>query len=219
MYAFEQHEIFEIEVLDQLKKAGFLGSLVFGGGTMLRLCHELPRYSVDLDFWFSRKTAYKVFFKKLGHWLGAHYELSDIKDKHATLLYEIRGGGRERKLKLEIRKEVLDRGLESKIAFSNYAAKQILVTALSLEESAKRKLLAARERTEIRDFFDLEFLLRKGALKIPKKEKARLIDKIRHFTKNDYRVILGSLLEKDLRDHYAKHGFTYLLNAIEEGVG
>ena len=51
MNIFEKHEIFEIEVLEKLKNARLLDSLVFGGGTMLRLCHELKRYSVDLDFW------------------------------------------------------------------------------------------------------------------------------------------------------------------------
>jgi len=44
-------ERFELEVLDRLKRGRFLERLVFGGGTMLRLCHGLNRYSVDLDFW------------------------------------------------------------------------------------------------------------------------------------------------------------------------
>jgi predicted nucleotidyltransferase component of viral defense system len=61
MDILEKHEVFEIEVLDRLNSAKLLDPLVFGGGTMLRLCHELNRYSVDLDFWFVRKTAQKVF--------------------------------------------------------------------------------------------------------------------------------------------------------------
>ncbi len=51
---FHPHEVFEIEVLDRLQRARVLENLVFGGGTMLRLCHELNRYSVDMDFWFIR---------------------------------------------------------------------------------------------------------------------------------------------------------------------
>lgn len=50
MDTFQQHEVFEMEVLDRLKRANALAPLVFGGGSMLRLCHELNRYSVDLDF-------------------------------------------------------------------------------------------------------------------------------------------------------------------------
>jgi hypothetical protein len=49
MDILQQHEIFEIEVLDLMKNARILGPLVFGGGSMLRLCHELNRYSVDLE--------------------------------------------------------------------------------------------------------------------------------------------------------------------------
>jgi predicted nucleotidyltransferase component of viral defense system len=56
MDTLRQHEIFEIEVLDKMKSAKVLDHLVFGGGTMLRLCHELSRYSIDLDFWFIKIT-------------------------------------------------------------------------------------------------------------------------------------------------------------------
>ena len=53
MDIFRQHEVFQIEVLDKMNSAKLLEPLVFGGGTMLRLCHELNRYSVDLDFDFA----------------------------------------------------------------------------------------------------------------------------------------------------------------------
>ena len=65
MDTFKQHEIFEIEVLDRiLKSAKLLDLLVFGGGTMLRLCHELQRYSVDLDFWFIKKTPHEAYLEQ-----------------------------------------------------------------------------------------------------------------------------------------------------------
>ena len=51
MNIFEKHKIFEIEVFEKLKNERLIEPLVFGGGSMLRLCHELKRYSVDLDFW------------------------------------------------------------------------------------------------------------------------------------------------------------------------
>jgi len=43
-------ERFELEVLDRLNSGKFLTHIVFCGGTMLRLCHNLNRFSVDLDF-------------------------------------------------------------------------------------------------------------------------------------------------------------------------
>ncbi len=50
-----KQEQFELEVLDRLQSGRFLDRLVFGGGTMLRLCFGLDRYSVDLDFWLLNK--------------------------------------------------------------------------------------------------------------------------------------------------------------------
>ena len=57
MEALELHERFEIEALEVLNSAKLLEPLLFGGGTMLRLCHGLNRYSVDLDFYFKKKMA------------------------------------------------------------------------------------------------------------------------------------------------------------------
>ena len=44
------HEQFELEILSRMQSGRLLDALVFTGGTMLRLCHGLERYSVDLDF-------------------------------------------------------------------------------------------------------------------------------------------------------------------------
>jgi predicted nucleotidyltransferase component of viral defense system len=65
MDTFQKHEIFEIELLERLKNYKFLEPLVFGGGTMLRLCHELPRYSSDLDFWFVKTIKTGSYFNRL----------------------------------------------------------------------------------------------------------------------------------------------------------
>lgn len=55
MDILRQHEIFEIDVLEKMNSMKVLEPLVFGGETMLRLCHELNRYSADLDFWIIKK--------------------------------------------------------------------------------------------------------------------------------------------------------------------
>ncbi len=143
MNPLEEHERFEIEVLDSLKRGGFLEPLVFVGGTMLRLCHELPRYSVDLDFWFSGRTRYVDFYNRLLTFLKGQYELTDCKNKHYSLLFELRGKPSERKLKIEIRKEVVKKGIEARIAYSTYSTKQVLIPSLSPAEMARWKILAA----------------------------------------------------------------------------
>ena len=62
MERLAKHEAFEMEVLQWLRSRGLLSPLVFGGGTMLRLCHEMPRYSIDMDFWFYKEVEYKSFY-------------------------------------------------------------------------------------------------------------------------------------------------------------
>ena len=215
MELLNKHERLEVEVLDHLARGGYFRRIVFGGGTMLRLCHELPRYSVDLDFWFSRKTGYEKFHQNMEIFLSKNYELTDVCNKHYTLLYELRSGLSDRKLKIEIRKEIVQRGVESKIAFSGHASSQVLVQALSLEESARRKKKALLSRNEIRDYFDMEFLLKKGIrMEFSGKEKKEIEKRVILFKKEDYSVSLGSLLDKKLREYYVKNGFSYLLEKL-----
>jgi predicted nucleotidyltransferase component of viral defense system len=158
----QKHEVFQIEVLDKLNSAKLLDPLVFGGGTMLRLCHELNRYSVDLDFWFVRKTTQKVFFDKLLKILAQDYEITDAQIKHFTLLVEVRTGIYPKRLKIEIRREQKECDYQAKIAFSRFSTKQVLLTAHTLEQTMKNKIDALLDRGEIRDCFDIEFILRRG---------------------------------------------------------
>ena len=65
MERLANHEAFEMEVLQWLRSKGLLRPLVFGGGTMLRLCHEMPRYSLDMDFWFYKEVEYDAFYDRL----------------------------------------------------------------------------------------------------------------------------------------------------------
>ena len=65
MDILRQHEEFEIEVLEKMNSARLPDPLVFDGGSMLRLCHERNRYSVDLDFWFVKKIMPQEYFDKI----------------------------------------------------------------------------------------------------------------------------------------------------------
>ena len=60
-----KHEQFEMDVLYHLNSGRILEKIVFGGGTMLRLCHELNRYSADLDFWLIKTVAIQTFQNKI----------------------------------------------------------------------------------------------------------------------------------------------------------
>ena len=76
----------------------------------------------------------------------------------------------------------------------------------------KNKIQAFLDRREIRDCFDIEFLLRRG-IELPPltlKECNALQNKISLFKNSDFKVKLGSILEKDLRDYYVENKFSFL---------
>lgn len=215
MDTLQRHEMLEMEALEAMNSGKFLESVVFGGGTMLRLCYELNRYSVGLDFWFVKKTDHKAYFNKLKKYLGERYELTDAHIKYYTILLELRSRNYPRRLKIEIRKEAGPCDFEEKIAFSKFSSKQVILKAFTLEQMMKNKVGAALERHEIRDFYDIEFMLRKGAaIKASRKDLDKLSNMLGKFKEKDFSVTLGSLLEKDVRQYYIAHKFDYLKEKI-----
>ena len=212
MDALERHEIFEIEVLDNLKRAGFLKPLVFGGGTMLRLCHEMNRHSADLDFWLIKETATKEYFKELKAHLLQVYELTDAASKRHTLLCEIRARQYPRRLKIEIRKDSRECDFQDQIAYSRFSNKQVILRVHTLEQAMQNKIKAALGRKEIRDCFDIEFLLRKGIpLQATPQQQQALAQVAGSFKKRDFKVTLGSVLDSQTRAYYVENGFSFLV--------
>jgi hypothetical protein len=81
----------------------------------------------------------------------------------------------------------------------------------------KAKIEAFLERKEIRDIFDLEFLLKKGiALNAPEEQLQKLLKGIEALPRRDYTVKLGSLLEEGQRKYYLAENFKILKMAIKE---
>ena len=212
MTTLEQHEVFEIEILKSLKSKHLLNPLVFGGGTMLRLCYGLNRYSADLDFWFVKEMDYYQYQNNISDRLKNDYEIVDNQIKHNTLLLEIRSAMYPKRLKIEIRKYEQDFDNQDMIAYSQHSFIQIMLRVHTLEQTMKNKLAAFLARVEIRDAFDIEFLLRKG-INLPllsDHQKSDLIAKITNFKDNDFKVKLGSILDSELRNYYIQNRFQFL---------
>ena len=206
-----KQEKFEIEVLDRLKTSRLLERLVFTGGTMLRLCFGLDRFSVDLDFWILKRINEKELFYNLKSYLEKFYELKDAKLKFYTLLFELKSSNYPRNLKIEIRRKPKDIKAKLAIAYSKYSNKQVMVKVVSLEDMMKFKIEAFLDRREIRDVFDIEFLLKRGIeLDVNKDKLKRLLKGINSLTRRDYSVKLGSLLEKEQRVYYTQENFKIL---------
>lgn len=215
MDIFKLHERFEIEALEGLKNADLLRPLVFGGGTMMRLCYGLNRYSTDLDFWFVKEVEEKAYFNKIRKYLEGLNELTDAKIKANTILFEMRSRDYPKRLKIEIRRGVEKCGFEEKIAFSKYDTRQVLLRVHTLEQTMENKIKAALDRKDIRDFFDVEFLLRRGvAIGSDRTELLELKNIATNFKENEFKVTLGSVLDTETRKYYIKNKFDYLVRAI-----
>jgi predicted nucleotidyltransferase component of viral defense system len=209
------HEKFEIEVLGLLNSRRLLEPLLFGGGTMLRLCHGLNRYSVDLDFYFLKDIDTDSFNKKMFDCLSDKYTITDTAKKHFTLLYEFKSKKYPQRLKIEIRKKIQQFKYEECIAFSTHSTEQVLLRALTPEQMMENKVKAFLNRVAIRDCFDMEFLIKKGIeLKVDEKTALEIKSKIDRFKKRDFDVALGSLLGTKDRQYYSKNGFKILLSKL-----
>ena len=221
MQNLASQEQFEIEVLDKLNSARLLRFLVFEGGTMMRLCYGLNRFSVDLDFSFMKKIEPGKFFKQCKQSLKQNYEIRDAINKFYTILFELSSSKYPRNLKIEVRKEVKRVQIEETIAYSKHSTKQVLVNTVSLSSMMDLKIKAFLERGEIRDCFDIEFLLKRDInLNAPNEILEKVLAKIKHLNKKDYTVKLGSLLEKEKeRRYYTENNFKLLQLEIMKRLG
>ncbi len=212
-----KQEQFELEVLDQLNSRKFLNHLVFGGGTMLRLCFGLGRFSVDLDFWLIKEIDIDRMFEDLKAYLSQSYTIKDAANKFYTLLFEIKSEKYPRSLKIEIRKETKKIRTETAIAYSKYSNMQVFLKVVSLKDMMNAKIEAFLQRKEIRDVFDMEFLLKKGInIDVPPQTSEKIIRGINAFKKKDYTVKLGSLIDAEQRRYYADENFKILKSAIKK---
>ena len=215
MQALQNLEKLEIEILDLFNSIRVLDSLYFGGGTMLRLCHNLNRYSTDLDFWLDKQTDPKSIYLIIKKSISNNYKLTDSANKKFTILYELRSQSVNRSLKIEIRKEQQSFDWESKIAFSRFTNKQVLVRGLTLNQMMKNKFEALLSRKIIRDAFDIQFMLMRGVtLPANKKQLQNALQIINNFKEQNYKVTLGSILEEKDRKFYLENRFNLLKEEI-----
>ena len=212
-----QHEQFELEVLDRLNSGKFLANLIFGGGTMLRLCHGLDRYSVDLDFWVVKDIDWAKYYQKMKEYLLQFYKIADSANKHFTILFELKSPQYPRALKIEIRKEAKVIKTETGIAYSTNSNIQVLLKTVTPDEMMKSKIEAFLSRKEIRDAYDIEFLLKRGIpLAAENETLSKLLDGLEKLGKKDFSVKLGTLLDAPARKYYVENGFRILKMTLQQ---
>ena len=185
---------------------------------MLRLCHGLDRFSVDLDFWMVETDRIEDKLKALKTFLSQFYFLKDAANKFYTMIFEIGSPTYSRSLKIEIRKhQRTTPRTEQTIAYTPHSGRQVLLRSITLEDMMHLKTAAFLDRREIRDVFDMEFLVRRGIRPVGEAETLNeILAGIEAFSRLDYGTKLGSLLVLEKRRYYRTNNFTILKGAIQD---
>lgn len=167
-------EFYELLLLNGLSQQSWSHDLIFKGGTALRLAHQSPRFSDDLDFAVISVPATEAFF----HWTTQFARqngvaVTDQQNKYATLLVDFNIDtsllSQPFHLKIEISKRSYRHGKAVlKILTSPVSPLQVLFKVATTESILQDKLEAWRDRRAPRDLFDIWYIAQKIDQSFPK---------------------------------------------------
>ncbi len=131
----------------------FLG---FKGGTAAYLFHNLPRFSVDLDFDLLNEKREDYVFKKVGEIIKNYGQIKEERIKRYNLFFLLSYEKKERNIKVEINRRLFG----SRYELKNYLGIPMLV--MIREDMFANKIAAMQERIgkTNRDIFDVWFFLK-----------------------------------------------------------
>lgn len=172
-------EYWEMLILKEISQSPLAEFLAFAGGTALRLAYNSPRFSDDLDFYLKKKIPFSLFQKSVKAIAKKlDMEITDLFPKFNTFLAEFKIKEDYLplpfRIKIEVRKKILRKGLEPRLLVSPAVNFQVLLPTLTIEEIQKFKMEALENRKEPRDLFDLWFISQQ--LRKPFKKPKRKID-------------------------------------------
>lgn len=158
-------EYYEILVLRGISKFPESESLIFKGGTALRLVYDSPRFSEDLDFSLVRDVLKGKFKSMIKQIISPFPEMkiTDLAKKRYTYLAEIKISQDYLALPFRIKIEISKRleknySFELKIIKSPCSIYSVLFQVATIEQLYEDKRLCVKNRKEPKDFFDLWFL-------------------------------------------------------------
>lgn len=181
----------------------FPQALVFKGGTSLMVCHNLDRFSEDLDFTATTSKDVEFFLEKISEFLKNQNIQTKITLEQTTPIskqYSIRytgplhTGTNQTTSKIEIdisfREKIYVKPLISRISHPYNDIPSFYLNSMDLTEILAEKIRAILTRDKARDLYDCEYLLSK---------------KIRH----------NSQLIQNKLQYYGK---TFSLNELEKAI-
>ena len=157
MLDINAHKFFLLQVLKEIYADSELAtSLGFKGGTALMLFHNLPRFSVDLDFNMLGDVDTQGIYSKIRKILNGHGEIRDEAQKHFGLLLVLDYEAGNRNLKVEISNRVYPDEYELR----DYLG--VTMKVMKIEHMFTHKLMAVLDRSLLthRDIFDCWFCMK-----------------------------------------------------------
>lgn len=159
-------EEYEMILLNRIFESDFGSSLVFRGGTALRLAYKSPRYSDDLDFTQFiniKESDFKQWCKETEKAV-LNLKLSEVLRKYYTLYaqFKITDPALEKSISIKIEisrrkgKWVKEKDYTLLTLSSEITPITVFAQVATLEQIKKEKLLISPPR--IRDIFDLWFI-------------------------------------------------------------
>jgi len=221
----EEREILQVAILDSISNSGLGRSLTFHGGTGLRLCYFLDRFSDDLDFrgllTDSELDELKdVIYSKLGKKIAHKIEVdSDKKNNAYQIITKVHPKNRSKKLlKVNITiSPIQPLTSEFMNAYSKYYPNlSVPVYVESLEEILADKVVAfgLRNFTEntpfkARDLWDIYWIIQHNI----KLNKDMVFSKLQSYnaTLNQFNI----LIRKKLDFLYTKQGIQSFKDEID----
>ncbi|MFC1497569.1 nucleotidyl transferase AbiEii/AbiGii toxin family protein [Verrucomicrobiota bacterium] len=157
MVDVNRHKFFLLQVLkDIYADTELASSLGFKGGTALMLFHDLPRFSVDLDFNLIKNSSDKPVYDKIRNILAGYGTIHDEVRKHYGMLLVLNYEDGDRNLKVEIS----NRTYPDEYEIKDYLG--ISMKVMNLECMFTHKFMALLDRSSLtsRDVFDCWFCMK-----------------------------------------------------------
>ncbi len=161
-------------------------AILFKGGTALRLIHQSPRYSEDLDFSSTLATERditRIIEKTITevNREGLDMRITESKSTSGGYLAIIGGNAGGWKIRILINVSLRSKKVEKEaIMITCPFMPSYLVFSLQEKQLVLEKISALLDRKKPRDFFDLYFILRSGiSRKIVAAHKAKLMHEVK----------------------------------------
>lgn len=178
MIDINRHRLILVQLLKEIYSDNQLSGLLgFKGGSALMFFHDLPRFSVDLDFNLLDTVMENSVYNKVREIMIKYGAITDEAKKfHGPLLVLDYGSG-ERKLKVEISNRVFN---------DRYEIRNLLginVRVMTIPDMFAHKLCALLDRRSLagRDIFDCWFFMKNR-----KSVNIEIVEKRMHIKYPDY---------------------------------